>query len=143
MAEQTVALVGTSGDHSAQLGQRRPHLRTGVRQPQVQVVMGGDGVEQLDVGGGQSGVAEQGQPGRQVACRLAQPGNGCCVPDMRWVDRHRLDESAPQLWLPVQVGGEVAGVAGKPVGEELRALPGVGGEESGYPTGHGVAPALT
>ena len=46
----------------------------GVRQPQVHVVVGGQRVEQLDLGDGQPGVAEQREPLGQVGGRLLQRG---------------------------------------------------------------------
>ena len=61
---------------AADAGERLPQRVAGVRQPQVQVVMGGQRVEQLDVGARQPGVPEQRQPRRQVGRAFAQPGNG-------------------------------------------------------------------
>ena len=79
---------------------------------------------------------------RQVGRRFLQPRNGFRVPDVRWVGVDAVDQRAPQLGLPAQVGVEVVGLAVEPVDEQLRALPGVGGEQPGEPSGHRVAPAL-
>ena len=43
-----------------------PQVVAGVRQPQVKVVVGGQRVEQFDLGGRQPGVAEEREPLRQV-----------------------------------------------------------------------------
>ena len=96
-----------------------------MRQPQVQVVVGGQCVEQFDFGDGQPGVAEQRQPRRQVGGRLPQPRNGFSVPDVRWVGVDAVDQRAPQVRLPVQVVVEVAGVAVEPVDQQLRPLAGI------------------
>ena len=49
---------------TAQLGQRLPQRVAGMRQPQVQIVVGGQGAEQFEVGRRQPGVPEQGQSRR-------------------------------------------------------------------------------
>ena len=65
MSDTAVAVIVAARHDPAQIGKRSPRLRARVRQPQVQFVMSGQRIEQLDIGGGQPGVAEQRQPGGQ------------------------------------------------------------------------------
>ena len=126
--------------------QRLPQGGGGLRQPEVDVTVLTEGAQQLDLGHGQAGVAEQGEPGGQVEAvgAVAQLRERRGVAQ---VGRGRLDaddEPAPQLGLPPQVGVERAArtvgvVASAPVADELRALDGVGREEAREPAGHGVA----
>ena len=82
-----------------------------MRQPQVQVVVGGQRIQQFDLGAGQPGVAEQREPLRQVGRRLLQAGKGFRVADVRRVGVDAVEQRAPQGRLPGQVGVEVVGVA--------------------------------
>ena len=66
MADLAVAGVVAAGDLAVHVGERLPQVVAGVRQPQVKVVVGGQGVEQFDLGARQPGVAEQREPLRQV-----------------------------------------------------------------------------
>ena len=77
---------------------------------------------------GQTGVPEQRQPRRQVGRPFAQPGDGLLVTDVRGLGVDALDQRPPQLRLPGQVGVEVWRIAIQPVDQQLRTLPGVGGE---------------
>ena len=67
-----VAGVVAAGDLAVHVGERLPQVVAGVRQPQVKVVVGGQRVEQFDLGAGQPGVPEQRQPLGQVGGRLLQ-----------------------------------------------------------------------
>ena len=96
----------------------------------------------------QPGVAEQGEPRRQVEVGAAgaQPRQRVRVPHVGRRSVDAVEEPTPQRGLPVQVVVEVAAravgvVTRAPVGEQLRALDGVGGEEAGEPARHGVAAA--
>ena len=108
--------------------------------------MPGQGAEQLDLGDGEPGVAEQREPGREVEGgvvaleTLDRAG-------MAYVGRVGVDRGEhppPQLGLPAQVVVErPAGAVGvtplAPVGDQRGPLGGVGGVEGGEPDGHGVA----
>ncbi|PQM44077.1 hypothetical protein C1Y40_05764 [Mycobacterium talmoniae] len=52
------AVVGDAGHRAVAVLQRPPQRIGGVRQPQVQLVVGGQRLQQLDVGAGQPGVPE-------------------------------------------------------------------------------------
>ena len=98
--------VVPAGDRTVGAGQRSPQLVAGVWQPQVQVVVGSQGVEQLDVGSGQTGVPEQRQACRKLGRPFAQPGDGLLVADVRRVGIDAVDQRPPQFRLPGQVGVE-------------------------------------
>ena len=66
MADPAVAGVVAAGDRAVQVAERSPQVVAGMGQPQVQVVVGGQRLDQLDLGDGQPGVSEQRQPLRQV-----------------------------------------------------------------------------
>ncbi len=66
MADLAVAGVAAAGDLAVHVGERLPQPVAGVRQPQVQIVVGGQRVEEFDLGARQPGVAEQRQPLRQI-----------------------------------------------------------------------------
>ena len=104
-------------------------------------MVGGQRVEQLDFGAGQPGVPEQRQPRRQIGRALPQPGDGFLVPDMRGIGVDALDQRPPQFRLPGQVGVEVWRMAVQPVDQQLRTLPGVGGEQPGQPARHRIPSA--
>ena len=90
-------------------GEGLPQGVAGVRQPQVKVVMGRQGVEQLDLRAGQPGVAEEGDPLGQVGGGLLQCGKGFRVPDVGWVGVDAVQQRAPQGRLPVEVRVDIAG----------------------------------
>ncbi len=90
---------------------------------------------------GQAGVPEQRQPRRQLARSLLQPRDGLLLADVWGIGVDALDECAPQLGLPVQIGVEAVCVAVEPVDEQLRTLAGVGGEQSGQPSCHRIPSA--
>ena len=141
MSDLAVAGVVAAGDLAVHVGERLPQVVAGVRQPQVQVVMGGQGVEQFDLGAGQPRVAEQGEPLGQVGRGLLQCGKRFRVPDVGWVGVDAVQQRAPQGRLPVEVRSDIAGDIAFPVDEQLRPLPRVGGEEAGQPSRDGIAPA--
>ena len=94
VADLAVAGVVAAGDRAVHAGERSPQVVAGVRQPQVQVVVGGQRLEQLDLGAGQPGVTEQRQPlaaGRSVTPAAAQRfwRAGCAA------DRRRRGPAAP------------------------------------------------
>ena len=64
MPDLAVAGVVAAGDLAMDVGEGLPQAVAGVRQPQVQVVMGRERVEQFDLRAGQPGVAEQRQSAR-------------------------------------------------------------------------------
>ncbi len=102
--------------------------------------MGRQGFEQFDLGAGQPGVAEQGDPLRQVGGGLLQCGKGFGVPDVGRVGVDAVQQRAPQGRLPVEVRVDITGDIGFPVDEQLRSLPRVGREETGQPSRDGIAP---
>jgi len=67
--------------------------------------------------------------------------NGLLLADVRGVGLDALDERSPQFRLPVQINVEAVRVAVKPVDEQLRTLPSVGGEQPGQPSRHRITPA--
>ena len=91
-------------------------------QPQVQVVVGGQRLDQLDLGEGQPGVSEQRQPLRQVDRRFPKARNGVPLPHVRRVGRHAAGQRPPQRRLPGEVARQVGAVAVEPVDEQLRPL---------------------
>ena len=131
---------------AGQVGQPLPEGSAGVGQPQVQVVMGRQVAEQLDLRDGHPGVAEQRDAWRQVTGTGAQPLQRRGVPLVRVWGGDSLREGTPQWWLPGQVAIErvaepVGGVAGGPVDQQLRPLCGVRREQAGEPPCDGVAAA--
>ena len=66
VADVAVAGVVAAGDLAVLAGELSPEVVAGVGQPQVKVVVGGQRVEQFDLGARQPGVAEQRQPLGQV-----------------------------------------------------------------------------
>ena len=128
-------------------GQRRPQHGRGLRQPQVDVAVLAERAQELDLGHRQARVPEQREPAGQVEPCVAgrEARERRRVAYVRRGRLHAVDEAAPQLGLPAQVGGErlavaVRVVAGAPVADELRTLDGVRAEESREPSRHGVAP---
>ena len=103
--------------------------------------------QQLDLGRGHPGVAEQRDPRRQVArprpragrrvsaCRAA--GAGASTAAARARHSGGCQARSPSSGAAEAVGGR----AGRPVGEQLRALGGVRREEPGEPARDGVAAA--
>ena len=77
----------------------------------------------------------------QVGRALAQPGDGLLVTDVRGIGFDALDQRPPQFRLPDEVGVEVWGMAVQPVDQQLRTLPGVGGEQPRQPTRHRIPSA--
>ena len=106
MPDLAVAGVVAAGDLAVDVGEGLPQVVAGVRQPQVKVVMGGQRVEQFDLGAGQPGVAEQRDPLGQVGGGLLQCGKRFRVPDVRWVGVDAVQQRAPQVRLPVEVSVE-------------------------------------
>ena len=68
VSDVAMAGVVAAGDSAVLARELLPQVVAGVRQPEVEIVVCGQGIEQLDLGGGQSGMPEQGQAYRQV-CR--------------------------------------------------------------------------
>jgi hypothetical protein len=102
--------------------------------------------DQLGLGAGDAGVAEEREPRRQVetVAPRAQALERVDVAVVGWRGADAGDEPAPQLGLPAQVVGERgAGPVGvtslAPVGDQLRALDGVVAEEARHPACDGVA----
>ena len=139
MCGGTMAGVVPARHHTGDLGQSIPQRTARMRQPQMQVVVHGQRLEQFQVGAGQSGVTEQRHPGGQIAGRGAQPGHGPGMPHVGRVGGNPVDQFAPQVRLPLQIGPQVSGVAGEPVDQQLRALPGIRGEQPGQAARHRVA----
>ncbi len=142
MGDGAVAGVVAAGDLPVIACELSPQVVAGVGQPEVKVVMGGEGLQQFDFGRRQSGVPEQRQPLGQICGGLLQCGKGFRVSDVRRVGVDLVEQGAPQGRLPLQVGGDITGDIVFPVDEELRPLAGVGGEEPGEAACHRVAPAL-
>src|SRR5207248_10664902 len=65
-----VAGVVTAGDRAVVGSQFSPQVVAGVRQPYVEVVVGGQRREELDLGGRQPGMTEERQAIRQVERRF-------------------------------------------------------------------------
>ncbi len=127
-----------------------PQGRRGLRQPEVHVAVPGQRAEQLDLGDGDPGVAEEREPGRQVEAGVVrlEPLDRAGVADVGRVGVDRGQHPPPQLGLPVQVvveraAGAVGVAARAPVGHERGPLGGVGGVEGSETDGHGVAPVAT
>ena len=131
------------GDRAAQSGQRTPQVVAGMRQPQVQVVVGGQRVEQFDLGDRQPGVAEQRQPRRQVGRRLPQPGNGFLRAG-RAVGRRRRGRPARATAAAASAGRR----RGRRCAPSSQSTSSCGrwraydANRPAMPTRHGVAPAL-
>ena len=107
----------------------------------MQVVVGGQGFQQFDVGARQPGVPEQAQPRWQrLGGGLAQPGDGVAVPDVRRIDPTASTSARHSGGCQLQVGVQVARRAALPVDQQLRPLAGVGGEQPGEPVRHRVTP---
>ena len=127
--------------------ERVPEVGGGLRQPQVDVAQLAERGEEGHLGLRQPGVAEEREPRRAGRGRRRRSAAASSVSAWRTSGGGRVDavdEPTPQLRLPAQVVVELAarpvGVAPlAPVGEQLRALDGVGGEQAGQPTRHGVA----
>ena len=118
-----------------------------VRQPQVQVVVGGQGVEQLDLGDRQAGVAEQRQPRREVELGPAAAARASRHAG-RGVAAHRSARPRRCQSLGCQARSSsrrppTPSVASsvEPVDEQLRTLDGVRREEAGEPPRDRVAAA--
>ena len=129
------------------VGERLPQVVARVRQPQVQVVVGGQRLEQFDVGGWQV-QPEHAKPLGQVGRAFPQPGERLCVPDVWGVGVDALDECPPQVGLPLQVLVEavadaVGGLAVEPVDEHLWPLASVGREQTRQPACHRIAATST
>ncbi len=136
--------VVVARDHPADAPQVVPEHRRGLGKPQVDVTSLAERAEQLHLGDRQPGVAEEGEPVRQVETvecrsvavaqhrhRLAVAHVGRRLPDVG-------EQPAPQLRLPEQVGvegraGAVGVATGAPVGDEGRSLHGVRREDAGQP----------
>ncbi len=144
---RAVALVVAAGDHPALVGQRGPQIGAGVRQPQVHVVVRRRGPPAVRcrwraAGCGRTATAVR--AGRRprsrsctrvLACRTC--GGSIAIVATRRRHSSRLPGEVVIEALPV-----TAAVTVEPVGQQLRALAGVGGEQAGQPPGHGVAAAL-
>ena len=142
MLDPAMAVVVAACDPLAQIGQPGPQHRAGMRQPEVDLMVGRECVEQFDVGGRQPGVAEQRYPLRQVGgSRNLQLCNGFRLSDVRRVDRHDVHQPAPEFRLPGQVSRKAGGVTRQPPGQQVRALPRVRREQPGQPSHHRVAAA--
>ncbi len=121
-----------------------PQHGTRVRQPQMDVAMGGQGAQdgQLDVR--QSGRAEDGQPRRQLGrsggLRVTpQPVEDVGEPFGRTGPVDTPPHPAPQLRLPGQIGRRLAVVPGQPGQQQIGTLLGVGAEQGGQPSGDSQA----
>ena len=138
-----VAGVVAAGDRAVHAGERLPQVVAGVRQPQVEVVVGGQGVEQFDLGGWAAGcgrTATAAPAGRSVtpaarasvlACRMW----GGSASTRSSSARHRGGcQSRSASMSPA--------TSRLPVDEQLRPLAGVGREQPGEPARDGVAAAL-
>ena len=142
VADLAVAGVVAAGDQAVHAGERLPQIVAGVRQPQVKVVMGGQRVEQFDLGAG-SRVWPNSEirSGRSVGDSCSR-GKRFGVPDVGRVGVDAVQQRAPQRRLPVEVRRRYRrSIVVLPVDEQLRPLPGIGGEEAGQPPRDGIAPA--
>ena len=142
--DPAMAVVEPARRRPLEIREPLPQVGAGVRQPQVEVVVGGERAQQLDLRGRHPGVAEQRDARRQVGRSGAQPLDGCGVPLGRDRRADRSRQGAPERRLPGQVGVEVAAeavavAAGGPVDQELRPLGGVRREQAGEPARDGVA----
>ena len=99
------------------VGELSPQVVAGVRQPQVKVVMGRQGLQQFDFGRRKSGVPEQRQPLGQIGGGLLQCGKGFRVSDMGRVGADLVEQGAPEGRLPLQVGSDITGDIVFPVDE--------------------------
>src|SRR5262245_42221839 len=66
VVDAAVAGVVAAGDGAMHGGELLPQIGAGMRQPEVEIMVRGKGVEELDLGRRQPGVSEEGQPLRQV-----------------------------------------------------------------------------
>ena len=131
----------------ARPGQVGPERGRGLRQPEVDVTVLAECAEQLDLGRRQPGVAEQGEPTRQVQPRPTGRERGQRLL-VAHVGRRLADprhQPPPQLGLPREVLGQrfeaVGVVAETPRPHQVHALAGVRGVQPGQPVGDGVATA--
>src|ERR1700753_2170266 len=99
-----MARVLAARDRAVMSVELPPQRVTGGRQPQMQIVMGGQRLQQLDVGARQAGMSKQRQPCRQFTRSLVQACDGLLLADVWGIGVDALDERAPQLGLPVKVG---------------------------------------
>ena len=139
VADQLGRLVVLAGDGSARaahVAERVPQGRGGLWEVEVYVAALAERSHELDLGGGEPCVPEQGQPRREVeTCSPAAQGRDRRrVPDVRRRRVHATQQPPPQLGLPRQVGVEgPAGAVGvpalAPVGDERRSLGGVRREQ--------------
>ena len=117
MTDLTVTGVVAAGDLAVRAGERLPQRVAGVRQPQVEVVVGRQRVEQFDLGPGQPRVAEEGDPLGQVGGGLLKRGKGFSVADVGRVGIDAVQQRAPQGRLPIQVRVDITGDVVLPVDE--------------------------
>ncbi len=136
-----------AGDR-ASITERGPHGRARVRHPEVDVAVGGEGGDDSQLVGGESGQAEKGESLGQVdRVRFgAKSGAGVSESFGRARGIDRCAQRTPQLRLPREIVGHrparTVGVrALGPVEQHPRALGGVGVEQRGEVGGGGVAPA--
>ncbi len=108
----------------------------------MKVVVGGERVEQFDLGARQPGVAEQRDAFRQLGRGLLQCGKGFGVADVRRIGVDPVQQGTPQGRLPQQIRVDVAVDGVLPVDEQVWPLAGVGREQSREPPGDGIAPTL-
>ena len=94
--------------HPGGAAHRVPQRGRGVRQPEVDLAGAREGLEDLQVGGGQPGGPEEGEPRREVPVAAAEPGAVLRERLRRPGDGHRLAQTPPQLGLPAQVGRDLA-----------------------------------
>ena len=109
--------IRTSGEHPPQRAQLGPKFCARVRQPQVQVVVGSERTQQLDVGGRKPGVSEQRDPRGQIGRVVPQRFDGFPMAQMRRIDAHRLHQRPPKMRLPCQIVVDAAGTSFEPVDE--------------------------
>ena len=122
--------------------ERPPQLVAGVRQPQVQFVVGGQRLRAVRCRCRPAGCARTttaapaGRLGLHAAGRRSS-GGGCAG------DRRRCARPAPARVRAASPGRRRGRSRSRrqPVDEQLRTLPGVGGEQPGQPACHRVAPA--
>ena len=113
-----------------------------LRQPEVHVAELAEGLEQLDLGDRQPGVAEERQPGRerQPVPAVAQPAQRLGVPHVGRRRGHPREQAGARA-RPASAGrrGGRRRAALAPRRDERRSLHGVRREEVGEPEGDGVA----
>ena len=145
-----VGAVVASRDRPGRAGERVPQGARRVRQPEVHVAVRAQRVEQLDLGHGDPGVPEEGEPRREVE-RLGPPRSrsttAACRTTGDGAGDDLGDQPAPQLGLPGQVGVDQRSPApsvSRPASQSasrLGTLDGVRREQPRQPTGDGVAAA--